>query len=351
MEAASLALFVDLFLMVLLVAGALTVLTVRNLFVATMLLGIVSFTMALIFVSLDAVDVAFTEAAVGAGISTVLYIGTLSLVGAQEKTGMKFSVWPVAICLAVGAILVYATYEMPPYGSPDNPAQTHVAPRYVEISPTEIGVPNMVTSVLASYRGFDTFGEVTVIFTAGIGVLLILSQRRRKRDEEAAEEAQKKGTQSKLRVSLTGLGSQHDLVPHIVAKLLIPFIFVFGLYVQFHGDFGPGGGFQAGVIFAAGFILHALIYGLQYTQRVLSPFVALVLIVAGVLIYGGVGVVSMLMGGNFLDYNVLMPDPVAGQHIGIIIIEIGVGVTVAAAMLVIYYAFVGRAAPVNKLPE
>ena len=335
--------------MLLLIAGALTVLTVRNLFVATMMLGIVSFLMALIFVSLDAVDVAFTEAAVGAGISTVLYIGTLALVGAQEKPGIKFAAGPLVTCLAVGAVLFYATNQMPPYGNADNPIHTHVAPRYIDVSPIEIGVPNMVTSVLSSYRGYDTFGETTVVFTAAIGVLLILSQlRRRKEDEdEDAEKPARKG----LRVSLTGLGSQHDLVPHVVAKLLIPFIFVFALYVQFHGDYGPGGGFQAGVIFAAGFILYALIFGLQYTQKVLSSTVVLYLLAAGVLLYGGVGIAGILLGGNFLDYNVLSENAVSGQHLGILLIEFGVGTTVAAAMLAIFYAFAGRAEPVTKMPD
>lgn len=340
--------FIDTFLLFLLVAGALTVLMARNLFVATMLLGIVSFILALLFISLDAVDVAFTEAAVGAGISTVLYIGTLALVGSQEKAGIKIAPAPMAICLAVGAVLVYATYQMPIYGSPDNPVHTHVAPRYIDVSPVEIGVPNMVTSVLSSYRGFDTFGETTVVFTAGIGVLLILGQRRRRKTEEENEKSAEKSGQSR---NLLGIGSDHDLIPHVIAKLLIPFILLFALYVQFHGDYGPGGGFQAGVIFAAGFILYALIFGLQYTQRVLSQNAVLHLVAFGVLLYGGVGIVGILMGGNFLDYNVLSNDPVSGQHLGILLIELGVGITVAAAMLAIYYAFVGRADPVSKMPD
>ena len=324
--------------MLLLVAGTMSVLMVRNLFVATMLLGIVSFVMALIFVSLDAVDVAFTEAAVGAGISTVLYIGTLALVGSQEKERSKFAPGAMVICLTVGAVLYYATYEMPPYGNPDNPVHTHVAPRYINDSPTEIGVPNMVTSVLASYRGYDTFGETTVIFAAGIGVLLILRQRRRRKKGE---------TDPPLRQndggSLSGLGSAHDLIPHVIAKLLIPFIFVFALYVQFHGDYGPGGGFQAGVIFAAGIILYALVFSLDFARMVINEKAILFLISAGVLLYGGVGLTSILLGGNFLDYNVLSQDPVHGQHLGILLVELGVGITVTAAMLAIFYAFVGRA--------
>ncbi|MCG8491535.1 MAG: Na(+)/H(+) antiporter subunit B [Sneathiellales bacterium] len=333
--------FIDIFLMFLLVAGALAVLYVRNLFVATMLLGAVSFIMALIFVTLDAVDVAFTEAAVGAGISTVLYLGTLALVGSKEKESAKRTVVPLLLSLAVGGILFYATLDdrMPIVGAADTPVQTSpVTDRYVNKSGEEIDVPNIVTSVLASYRGFDTFGEVTVIFTAGIGVLLILSQLRR-REEQDGEQTSETATAEQLEK----LGSPHDLVPHVVSKLLIPFILLFAFYVQFHGDFGPGGGFQAGVILAAGFVLYSLIFGLHLTKKIISKRVVEYLIAAGVLLYGGVGVVSMMNGGNFLDYNVLRSDPVAGQHLGILLVELGVGITVTAAMLAIFYGFAGRA--------
>ena len=113
--------------------------------------------------------------------------------------------------------------------------------------------------------------------------------------------------------------------------------------MQFHGDFGPGGGFQAGVIFAAAIILYALVFSLDLARAVINEKAILFLISAGVVLYGGVGIVSMLLGGSFLDYNVLSSDPVAGQHIGILLVELGVGITVTAAMLAIFYAFVGRA--------
>lgn len=133
------------------------------------------------------------------------------------------------------------------------------------------------------------------------------------------------------------------LVPRVLAKLLIPFILLFGLYVQFHGDFGPGGGFQAGVIFAAGIILYALIYGLDQARSVISPAVVSALVALGLLIYAGVGVVTMLLGAEFLNYNALdSHDPVHGQHLGILIIEFGVGTTVAAVMITIFYQFAGR---------
>ena len=134
----------------------------------------------------------------------------------------------------------------------------------------------------------------------------------------------------------------HHIVLHVVAKLLIPLILLFALYVQFHGDFGPGGGFQAGVIFAAALILYALVFGLDSARRVISPDLLRVLMASGVLLYGGVGVASLLLGGHFLDYSVLASDPVAGQHLGILLVELGVGITVTSTMLTLFYAFAGR---------
>ena len=135
---------------------------------------------------------------------------------------------------------------------------------------------------------------------------------------------------------------KRHVVLRVVAKLLIAPILLFALYVQFHGDFGPGGGFQAGVIFGAGFILYALIYGVENAQRVAPPGVIRVLVALGVLIFAGVGVLNLLQGGNYLDYDVMAADPVAGQHYGILLVELGVGVTVAAVMMTVFFAFAGR---------
>lgn len=134
---------------------------------------------------------------------------------------------------------------------------------------------------------------------------------------------------------------EHILL-RVMAKILIPPILLFALYVQFHGDFGPGGGFQAGVIFAAGFVLYSLTFGLEKAQQIIGMGMLKCLSALGVLLYGGVGVVTMLMGGEFLNYSVLADDPVQGQHIGIIVIELGVGITVFAVMLTLFYAFSGR---------
>ncbi len=153
-----------------------------------MLSGIYSLLSASIFVVLDAVDVAFTEAAVGAGITTVLMLGTLALTRGREKIPVHTPLLPLAVVAITGAVLIYGTADMPAFGDPQAPAQQHVAPRYLSESPRETGIPNVVTSVLASYRGYDTLGETVVIFTAGVAVLMLLGGvRRRRRPEDEGE--------------------------------------------------------------------------------------------------------------------------------------------------------------------
>lgn len=133
-----------------------------------------------------------------------------------------------------------------------------------------------------------------------------------------------------------------DLVLRVVGKLLIPFILLFAIYVQFHGDFGPGGGFQAGVIFAAGMIFYALIFGLVNARKVLPDWWVETMLACGVLIYAGVGLAGPLLGGNYLDYFVLARDAVQGQHRGIFWVEVGVAITVSGVMLKIFYMFASR---------
>ena len=135
---------------------------------------------------------------------------------------------------------------------------------------------------------------------------------------------------------------RHHLVLRVVSKMLIPFIMLFGLYVQFHGDFGPGGGFQAGVIFAAAFILYALVFGDDQARKVIPDKALIFLVPAGLLLYGVTGFFGIFLGGNYLDYNVLASDSKNGQHLGILIIEFGVGVTVAAVMISVFRAYAGR---------
>ncbi|MDE3004152.1 MAG: DUF4040 domain-containing protein [Gemmatimonadota bacterium] len=168
---------VDVVLLILLAVTGIAVIRIRNLFAAVMLTGIYSLVSAGLFVVMDAVDVAFTEAAVGAGISTVLLLGTLALVGYKEAEPQHTPILPLFVVLVTGGILVYGTAEIPPFGGVDNPAHQHVARHYIEDSESEVGhIPNVVTSVLGSYRGYDTMGETAVIFAAMVGVLLLLSR-------------------------------------------------------------------------------------------------------------------------------------------------------------------------------
>jgi len=167
------------------------VVRLHNLFAVVMLGGIYSLLAASMFVVFDAVDVAFTEAAVGAGISTVLLLGALSLTTREERVPERLTIIPLIIVLLVGATLIYATIDMPLYGDPNAPIHQHVAPYYLKQGIVDTGIPNVVTQVLASYRGFDTLGEVFVVFTAGVGVLMLLDRsiitRRRRQKRGGAE--------------------------------------------------------------------------------------------------------------------------------------------------------------------
>ena len=183
---------VDFALLALLAVTALAIVRAENLFVAVVMASIFSLLSAGLFTVMDAVDVAFTEAAVGAGITTVLFLATLALVGSKVKTPQfriteisvkvppRRPLFPLIVVLVTGAILVYGTLDMPSYGDAANPVHQHVAPEYLQGSRDEIGIPNVVTSVLGSYRGYDTLGEITVVFTAAVGVMILLSALKRK---------------------------------------------------------------------------------------------------------------------------------------------------------------------------
>jgi len=320
---------INIVLLTLLVVVAIAIIRMKDLFAVAMLSGIYGLLSASFFVVMDAVDVAFTEAAVGAGISTLLLLVVISMTGRSENSTRHKPLLALLIVAITGGLLIYGTLDMPYFGAADAPIHSHVAPRYINDSMQEIGIPNIVTSVLASYRAFDTFGEVVVIFTAGIGVLALLSVVRRPEDSDNI-------------ASINDSMHEQHLVVRIVTKMLIPFILLFALYVQFHGDYGPGGGFQAGVIFASAIILYVMLFGLNTARKVINQTFIQLIAATGVLLYGCVGIASLLNGGNFFDYNVLANDPIAGQHLGILLIEWGVGCTVASVMLIIFFSFAAR---------
>ncbi len=172
-------------LLAMLVITALTIVRIRSILAVVMLSGMYSLLMASIFLVLDAVDVAFTEAAVGAGVTTVLGLVAMSLTVDHEKIPAHKAYLPLAVVAVTGVVLLFATQDMPDIGDPNAAVHQHVAPRYIEETPRAIGIPNIVTAVLADYRGYDTLGEVAVIFTAGIGVMLLLGRRRKRKPEDA----------------------------------------------------------------------------------------------------------------------------------------------------------------------
>lgn len=316
-------------LFAILVATALAITRLRALYEATMLTALFSLVTASLFVLLDALDVAFTEAAVGAGISTVLFLGVLALTRSREAVTPRRRLFSgISVALLAGGALLYASQDLPSFGAADSPVQQHpITHTYLEESPTDIGIPNAVTSVLASYRGYDTLGELIVVFTAGVAVLLLLTRSPRHRERPTG----------------SGMALADYRVLRVVSKILMPFILLFAYYVLFHGEYSPGGGFQAGVIFASGFVLYGLVFGLDGARRVLPRSALLALIPVGVLLYAGVGVVNMLLGDAFLDYDSLNPGhPESGQHLGILLIETGVGITVAAVMTAVFFSFAGR---------
>jgi multicomponent Na+:H+ antiporter subunit B len=315
-----------IFMLTLQVIAALGIVRARNLFVAVMLNGIFSLLMAANFFILDAADVALTEAAVGAGMATVLFLAALALTGAGERSSTRHRLTGLLVVTITAALMIYATFDKPRFGDPDAPVHQHVAPWYIEHTPEHMDFPNVITAVLGSYRGYDTLGEVFVVLTAGVGVLFLLGVPGGDRSGYGFGEQ----------------GLRHYLIPRVVGRLVVPFILLFGLYVLFHGEYGPGGGFQAGALIASAFVLFALLEGEREGMRVLPPGILLALMSGGALLYVAVGLAGMVLGTGFLDYSVLATDPVIGRQRGVLLIETGVGITVTGVLLAVYHAFASR---------
>ncbi len=311
-----------------------------DLLASVVYLAVFSFLATTLFLLFDAVDVAFTEAAVGTGASTILFLAALLTTGRYEKARRRplaLRLGCLTLALTAAAALLYAVAGLPDFGDPLAPVQQHVAPRYLGLSAAEVGPPNVVTSVLASYRGYDTFGEVLVVFTGGIGILLLLAPGCPTPDSRSR----------KLR--------SNPVLAKFGALSLLP-IMIFACYVQWHGDYGPGGGFQAGVLFAAAVILYSMLFGVDRAQRALAPKVAFGFAVFGAGLYFVVGLLGLERGGQFLNYSLLadyfsgLPaswfggagaTALDGQHFGILAIELGVGICVASTLICIFYRLAG----------
>jgi multicomponent Na+:H+ antiporter subunit B len=255
------------------------------------------------------------------------------------------------LVILCGAVLLYATKDFPAWGDPSSPANTHLSPHYIQHALEETEVSNLVTAVLADYRGYDTMFETVVIFAAGLACFLLLRAFSAPRKEGWYVRHIPTGVvihfkkrpsipQSRAFERLDTQWVPHDLIIKTLSRILVPFIQLFSLYVVAHGDFSPGGGFQGGVMFGATLVLMAISFDLRTAlSKVGEKFLAL-LAASGVIVYGGIGVVCMLLGGEFLDYGELakiLPVHVEeARALGMIGVEIGVGLAVTAVMAIIY---------------
>jgi multicomponent Na+:H+ antiporter subunit B len=255
------------------------------------------------------------------------------------------------VAVLVGGLLIYAAADFPAWSDPASPASTYLSPHFIEKTMEETSVPNIVTAVLADYRGFDTMFETTVIFSAGVACFLLLRVFRRKEPEAMHYRHVLTGVTIRIKEGaklppsddferIDSLWTPPDLIIKTVCRFLIPFIQLFALYVIAHGHHSPGGGFQGGVILGASIILLAISQDLRTAVHRFREKLDALLCAVGVLIYAGTGALCLLLGLNFLDYSalasVLHVDPVMARSHGILIVEIGVGICVMATMIWIY---------------
>lgn len=255
------------------------------------------------------------------------------------------------VVILCGGLLLWATQDFPAWGDPHSPASTHVSPHFIKEALHETDVPNLVTAVLADYRSYDTMFETVVIFCAGLACFLLLRsyapQKRgwyyRHIPTGVLIHFKEPSRIPRSTAEFELVDTQwvpYDFIIKTICRILIPFIQLFALYVVAHGDFSPGGGFQGGVIFGASIILLAISFNLRTAITRVQEKMLGILVVAGVLVYAGIGIWCMFLGGNFFDYSklaaVLPVDPVHVRALGMLGVEIGVGIAVMAVMAIIY---------------
>lgn len=231
----------------------------------------------------------------------------------------------LVLCMITGIFLYVGTGNLPEWGDPSSPASTRVSPYYLTQSLPQTEVPNVVSAVLADYRGFDTLLETVVVFCAGVAIIFLLRIPRRLR----------------LKEDTSKIGPvRRDVILTSTCRLIFPIVQLFGLYVIAHGHHSPGGGFQGGVILGASFILVAVVFNLRTTLRWLSAEFYIYLATIGVCIFFGMGLLDVFLGGAFLDYEAMGAIlPISGppvRSLAILIVEIGVALTVTSVMFSLY---------------
>jgi multicomponent Na+:H+ antiporter subunit B len=317
---------IEVGLLILVPCVAFVALWLRDLMSAVIVLGAYSFLMCLVWTGMGAVDVAFTEAAVGAGVSTVFFIAVLFNTTRNitfNPLDVSSKLVALVACLGFGYVLLQGVSDLPDWGDPYSPVNAGVSTYYIENAYADTHVPNLVTTVLADYRSVDTMLETTVVLIALLGIFMILKKDRPAQSDSSDTQA-------------------HDsLIIRLSARFIAPFIQLFGLYVVAHGHHSPGGGFQGGVILGTGLILMAMSMGMASAKRLLSIPRMIILAAVGVLIYAGWGAVPLVYNGYFLDYSVWESvfGSMARSH-SMLIVEIGVALTVMCGMYGIYMSLV-----------
>jgi len=320
----------DILVLVMMVICAVTALALQGLLSSAIVTGAYSFLICLMWTHMMAVDVAFTEAAVGAAISTVIFLGTAQYINRWIKKDPPREQGIKQLTLVIGVIcavmMLSATRDLPDWADPASPASTHLSPGYIEQGYHETATPNVVTAVLADYRGYDTMFEAVVVFAAALVVMVLLRRTSHKHRKVLHLRPKREGRDTVLRGA---------------AQSIIPVMQIFALYVLFHGHYSPGGGFQGGVIFGASFILLALCYNLKFSMNRFREHLVLWCCACGVLLYAGIGAACLGLGWNFLGYaalaDLLGVSGKMARSYGILAVEIGVGITVMAVMVSLYY--------------
>lgn len=326
----------DLFFTLLALACALASVVTQRLFTQVVLMTAFSFISSSLFFIFDAVDVAFTEAAVGVGLSTVLILATIIFTGdlsekKRKQHGRPFYAVQFFLLLATLVLLVFLLHDAPPFGVAEAIVHRSVADTYILQTPHDMGIKNVVSAILAGYRGYDTLGETVVVLIAYVAVASIFPSLPR----QGVDKTFTPGS----------VLQERHLVLRVISKSMLPIVGLFAFYVQWHGDDAPGGGFQAGIILSTCCVIYGLLNGFKKTASIFPKRFLLIQATSGVLLYAGVGTACMLLGYPFLDYRALSTHTHFAQHLGIFLVEFGVGMTVSAVSALIYLAFISRTTP------
>ena len=320
---------VEIILLVLVISLAFISLWIRDLMSSVIVFGAYSFLMCLVWAGMGAVDVAFTEAAVGAGVSTVFFIAVLFNTTRRIRFNpldISTKIFAGIICSMVGYLLFLGVSDLPTWGDPHSPANTVVSSYYLKNAYHDSKVPNIVTAVLADYRGFDTMFETCVVFIAVLGIFSLLKRKEKTNEVD---------------------NGNNGLIIRVATRFMVPFTQLFGFYVIAHGHHSPGGGFQGGVILGASLILIAMANDMEFVKKFLNMKQMISFAAIGVLIFAGWGLVPVFLGHSFLDYSAwskVLPgvDAVMARSHSMLAVEIGVALTVMCGMYGIYMSMVSN---------